>query len=452
MDDGKATHPERVVVIGASLAGLFAAAAAARAGRSVTILERDELPAGPVPRRGVPQGAQPHVLLFRGLLAAGELLPDLRADLVAAGGIPFDSGDLPWLSEYGWLPLGRKAFEVVSASRPLIEQTVRRLVLGLPGVTLTEGFRARGLDRDGGRWRVQSEDGRAIAAGLVVDASGRSSRLPEWLRGLGVDPGPTTEVDARVGYATRLYEQAPGDRSRTGAVLLSTPQTLTGGMALPAEGGRWMVLAAGFGDHRPPRDVPGFLHFLGGLRDPVLHELATTRRPLGDVVVYRQTGNLRHHYERVRDWPEGLLPVGDALCAFNPLYGQGITVSAIEALLLRDALLAGPLHARALVRRFGRAIALPWSVATSVDLAYPTTSGRPGVPQRAFDLWVRELSLLAVHGNEHAVDALGRLYQLMAGPGVLFHPDLVAAVLRARAFGRAPAAPRPGVLAAFAAG
>src|SRR5687768_13818768 len=95
-------RPSRVVVLGAGLAGAFAAAAAAAPGRRVTLVERDVLPAVPAPRPGVPQGRLLHVYLHRGLLAIEELLPGIRAELQAAGAVPFDSGDLAWLGEYGW--------------------------------------------------------------------------------------------------------------------------------------------------------------------------------------------------------------------------------------------------------------------------------------------------------------------------------------------------------------
>src|SRR4051794_25500409 len=164
--------------MGASAAGCFAAAAAARAGAaSVTVVERDRLPAGPDSRRGVPQDRQPHVFLHRGMLAAEELLPGLRADLVAAGGVPLDTGELAWLGETGWGAPGRREFEIVSATRPLLDSVVRGRVSALPGVRLRDGVRATGLLRSSTGWEVTLEDGPAARADLVVDASGRSSRL-----------------------------------------------------------------------------------------------------------------------------------------------------------------------------------------------------------------------------------------------------------------------------------
>ncbi|MDQ4104018.1 MAG: FAD-dependent oxidoreductase [Actinomycetota bacterium] len=440
--------PWRVVVVGASVAGLFAAAAVADRGNSVTVLERDVLPGGPKPRPGVPQGEQPHVFLFRGLLALEELLPGSRQELLGVGAVPFDTGELPWRAEQGWLPVGQRAFEVLSVTRPLFEYVVRRRVERLPGVQIRAGSKVVSLRRCDRRWEVGLVDGSTVLADLVVDASGRSSRLPVWLAHDGVGPAPVSQVDVGVGYATRMYAAAPSQIGAVGVVIQQTPATLVGGIALPVEGGRWLVTAFGCGEHRPPRDAAGFVSFLQRLPDPAVAELVRHAKPVSNVAVHRQTGNRRHHYEQVRNWPDGLLVVGDAFCAFNPIYGQGITVAACEALLLRRALAAGldPGYARRLLRKFATVVSLPWAIATSEDLRYPTSAGDQSLPQALLGRWTRQLSRLAVHGDRRAHAVLARVYHLMGSPALLFHPALIAAALRARLTGYGPPAPRPAAL------
>ena len=171
----------RVVVIGASLAGLLAAAASAAAGAETMIIERDVLPQTPEPRKGVPQGRQAHVLLHRGLLSAEDLLPGLRDDLLEHGAAQFDSGRMPWLGEYGWLPTWLPSFELISVTRPLLEHLTRERLLQHRGVTVHEGVRATGLRQRGSGWQVIAEDGATFEADRVIDASGRSSRMPHWL-------------------------------------------------------------------------------------------------------------------------------------------------------------------------------------------------------------------------------------------------------------------------------
>jgi 2-polyprenyl-6-methoxyphenol hydroxylase-like FAD-dependent oxidoreductase len=441
-----APQRRRVVVLGASLAGMFAAAACSGAGHTVTILERDVLPSKPRPRAGVPQGRQPHALLYRGLLALEELLPGLGAELRAAGAVDLDTGDLAWLGEVGWSPFRRRQFGVLSLTRPLLEHLVLQRIRHLPGAAVLDGNRVVSL-RPGGhrRWQVVTADGSVHHADLVIDASGRGSRLPAWLAEVGVGPVAVSEVDARTGYATREYAVPPGRLVPAGVVVLQTPETPTGGLALPVEGDRWLVTAVGSGEHRPPRDTDGFESFLRSLRDPAVAEVVAGAQPLTDVAVHRQTAGRRHHYERVHRWPSGLLAVGDAFCAFNPVYGQGVTVAACEAVLLRRAL-ARDLPAgteRRLLRDYARLTALPWGIATGEDLRLPTSDGSPSRAQTLTGWWSREVARLSAHGNDRAQWALTRVYHLMASPLVLLHPALVTAAARARMSGYGPRNPRP---------
>jgi 2-polyprenyl-6-methoxyphenol hydroxylase-like FAD-dependent oxidoreductase len=446
---------DTIAVLGASLAGLFVAAAAAGAGRQVTILERDPRPDGPVWRPGVPQGRQAHVLLYRGLVAMEELLPGLRRQLLDAGAVPFDTGDLAWLGEYGWMPVGIPGFGVVSATRPLLEDVVRRRVAALPGVEISYGTRVKALSRTPTGWRVhfRREAGAANGAGeeeaadadLVVDASGRTSRLRTWLPLLGIQEPRYEAVDARVGYAARLYARGSEGIGVPGIILLATPDVPRGAVALPVEADRWLVGEVGFGADRPPRDPAGFEAFLNTLRDPAIAGLAERCEPVSDVFVHRQTANERHVYERVGDWPDGLLVVGDALAAFNPIYGQGITVAAIEALLLRRALAGGLRRGSAarLMDSFAAVVRLPWAIATGEDVRFPTADRGPSGAQRLLRSWTAELTVLAVHGDRRAARILTGVYHLMAPPVLLFHPQLFASAAQARVRGQGPAAPRP---------
>lgn len=447
---GQRQGPRRIVVIGASLAGAFAAAAARGPGRTVTVIERDILPGTPRARSGVPQGRQPHVFLYRGLLAVEELLPGIGAELRRAGAATFDTGELAWLGEFGWAPSARREFQVLSATRPLFEHLVLRRLGAMPGVELRDGTRVESIRRGGhaAPWLVDLEDGSTEAADLVIDASGRASRMPSWLAAAGVPPARTSEVDARLGYASRVYALDARRLAVPGVVLLQTPRTRTGGLALPVEGGRWLVCAVGSGDRRPPRDPAGFEAFFDGLRDGAVAELVHAGQPEGDVAVHRQTSNRRRHYEKVPDWPDGLLPIGDALCAFNPIYGQGITVAACEALLLQRALVRGLRRGgeRRLLRQFGKVTSLPWAIATGEDLRYPATVGEAPWGQAVLGRWTRELGRLAAHGNELAQGTVARVYHLMAPPWLLFRPGLVAAAVRARLRGYGPPQPRPQIL------
>ena len=462
------THsPVDVVVIGASFAGLFAAAAAQRAGRRVLIIERDQLIDDASERPGVPQGGQPHVLLHRGLLAIEGLLPGLRAELIEAGGIPMDTGDLAWLSPDGWLPTGDPIYEIVSLSRPLLELAVRRRVRALPGIDLLTGARITGIRPvDGRRWEVRStaarssesgpEPEQAITAGVVVDASGRTSRLPHWLADIGVVVPEPTVVEAHLGYATRRYRCPTRSPLEIGIIIAATPETERGALALPVENGEWLVGAAGFGDQRPGRGPDEFDDYLRSLPDPALTDLTSMLEPVGDVRIYRQTANRRQNYSETDDWPAGLLVVGDALTAFNPVYGQGITVAACQAELLGVALdesstapAGGLLTARGtarLQRRLAKLADLPWSIATGEDVRYPSCQQNQTTVQRLAYRWSHRANQLAASGHPYCRVTLGGIYHLMAPAGLLFGPRMAGPVVRSLVTGVPPPAPRPAVL------
>ena len=439
--------PSHVVVVGASLSGLFAAAAAAEAGCTVTVVERDTLPALPQGRRGVPQSQQSHVLLHRGLLAAEELVPGLEQAMLDAGAVRVDTGALPWFGPYGWQPTSIPSYDVLSLTRPLLEHLVRERVLARPEVQVREGVRVRGLRQEDGRWTLLGVDEPGLRADLVVDASGRGSRMSHWLGELGVEVAEPEVVDALLGYATQLYQRADGAAVPTGVVVQSSPEDPRGGIALPVEQGGWLVGASGYGDHRPARDSD-LRAFLATLRDPVLAEALADLEPVGEVAIHRQTGNRRHHYGEGADWPDGLLVVGDALCAFNPLYGQGMTVAACQALILRRALSSRTRpRARALQRRLAAVADVPWTVATGVDRSYLAEAGPSALGRRLTDAWVTQVGLLLLEGDRRAATALGSVYHLMASPATLAHPALALSVLRRRLQGRpTPVLPRPAVL------
>ena len=439
----------RVVVLGASLAGLFAAAAAAERADPVLVVERDRFPTTPTPRGGVPQGSHQHVLLHRGLIAAEQLLPGLREDLVRAGAVPIDTGDLLWLGPSGWSVPGGREFEILAATRPLLEHVVRSRVAALPHVELRDDTEVRGLCVDAGRVTgVEIRDSGREHANLVVDAGGRNSHLPAWLRAAGLPRPDEQVVDARIGYASRLYRADRSWFAGTGLFIMATPHTPTGASVLPVEDGRWLVTAVGIGEHRPPRDEPGFHTFLTGLRDPAVADFVTRATPAGPISWHRRTANHRRHYERTRPWPGGLTVVGDALCAFNPIYGHGITVAALQALELRAELTStAPADVgRRLLQRIARRAALPWSIATSEDLRYPTSDGRPGLVQAQLGRYTRALDNLAAHGNTRARRSTAAVYHLMAPPTRLLHPGLLAATARTALLGHAAPVERPTAL------
>ncbi|MFJ2818885.1 MULTISPECIES: FAD-dependent monooxygenase [unclassified Streptomyces] len=433
----------RAVVIGAGLAGVLAAAALAPAVDEVVVLDSDELPDGPVHRRGLPQGRHAHLFMTGGLAAMDDLLPgvDIRRLLLDAGAHEIDAArDMVARTTEGWLPRWRHdGPRVLSCSRALVDWVVRDAVLRTTGARIRNA-RATELLGDAGRVRgvrAWDQDGDTdLAADLVVDASGRGSRIVRWLDVLGVRGVEERSVDTGLVNATRVYRTPAGAERFPLTVIHADPYSGRpgrSGMVMPIEGDRWMVSLGGTRGGEPPSDADGFLRYALELADPVVGRLISGAEPLTDVHLSRSTSNARRYLEKVRDWPEGLVVLGDALATFNPNYGQGMSVAALEAGVLARELAHGDVRATGLARRVQRAAARPvdaaWTIALGQDVWYPQVrGGRPGVADRLVTAFSRRLTKAAT-GSYPAAAALWDVSTMTTGPERLLRPSTLLAVL-----------------------
>lgn len=390
--------PAHAVVIGASVAGLLAAAVLREAYPRVTVYDRDTLPAQPGHRRGVPQSRQLHALHARGAQALNELLPGFRDEMIAAGAVTADTqGDAHWyLDDYLLRPVP-SGLEGIALSRLVLEWLIRSRVARLPGVTITDATDVTGLVTADGRAtgvRVRAArtpgsaaggpDEQAVPAGLVLDAAGRGSRAPVWLAELGLPVPEASRVRAGVTYVCRTYRRDPRQLDgRFGSLVAPYPGHPRGGAVLRQEGERFVVLLAGMVGTEPPVDEAGMLAFADGLACPDLASVMRESAPLGDPVKYTYPESTWQHYETLPSHLGGFLVSGDAISSFNPIYGQGMTIAALEALTLRG-LLGGRPAAPGLERRYfravGRLVAEAWETSASSDLRFPEVRGkrRPG--------------------------------------------------------------------------
>jgi 2-polyprenyl-6-methoxyphenol hydroxylase-like FAD-dependent oxidoreductase len=433
----------RAVVIGAGVAGMLAAAALSATVDEVIVLDRDELPDGPGPRKGLPQGRHAHLLMAGGVAAMDDLAPglDIRGRLLAAGAheVSLATGMLA-LSPDGWHRRWRRpAPAMITCTRGLLDWVVRSAVADRTGVEVRRAG-AVGLLGDAGRVRGVRVSGPAgeseLAADLVVDGSGRGSRITTWLEDLGVSGLRERTVDSGLVNATRIYRVPPGAERFPLTMVQPDPYASRPGrsaMVLPIEDGRWMVSLAGTRGGEPPADPEGFLGFALGLRDPIVGRLISGAEPLTDVYVSRSTSNVRRYLEKARRWPEGLVVLGDALATFNPAYGQGMSVAALGArALARELRRAGP-DAAGLSRRAQRAAARPvetaWALAVGQDVLYPgVRGGRPGVADHLASAYSRRLTKAAT-GSHPAAAALWDLTSLRTGPARLLHPAALLSVI-----------------------
>jgi 2-polyprenyl-6-methoxyphenol hydroxylase-like FAD-dependent oxidoreductase len=436
------------VVLGGSIAGLLAARVLADRYERVTIVERDPLDAGisDRPRRGVPQGAHAHGLLAAGLRVIEELFPGATDELVAAG-VPTGDvlGQLRFCAAGHPLRQTRVGLTALAASRPYLENYLCGKVAALPGVRIFGGYDVVGVDANpaGTRIvaaRVQSRDPGSrpypLPADLIVDATGRGSRAARWLTELGY-PAPAEEkLVVDVGYTSRHYRMGLDGLGGNLAVIIGpTPECPRGAALQIQEHGRCVVTLFGIlGDH-PPTDEDGFVSYARSLPLPFAADAIDGAEPIDAPVSYRYPASTRYRYDRLRRFPAGFLVTGDALCSFNPMYGQGMSVAAVEALALRDELARG-LDARRFFRATRPIIDAPWRIATGGDLTFPGVEGRRTAMTRFVNAYLSRLYAAAEH-DEVLSAAFIQVTNLLAAPPSLLRPALVRRVLRGR---RAPGA------------
>ncbi|GHE92074.1 FAD-dependent oxidoreductase [Streptomyces griseoluteus] len=430
------------VVLGGSLAGMLAARALAATGACVTVVERDALPAGPQPRKGLPQARHVHQLWSGGARALEELLPGAQAALSAAGvrRVPMTT-DMVALSAHGWYRRWPESAFMLPAGRDLLDWVVRDLVRADGAIELldrTEALALAGTGRavTGVRVRADGTE-RTLDAALVVDATGRGSRAAHWLAGLGLPEPERREVDSGLTYTSRLFRAPEGAREGFPVVNIEPDQRGSrigrGGVLLPVEDGGWLVTLIGARADQPPSTGAEFLRYAQEeLRHPLVGELLAHAEPLTDVTVTRTTANRRLFYERLSEWPEGFVVLGDALCALNPVYGHGMSVAARSALVLRDTVLRrGGLGAPGLARRaqraVGRTVRTAWDLAIGSDVFYPgATPAGPTVRDRLVAAYVGRL-LLTATGNGRVARRVTDVTSLETGAEALLAPRMLLA-------------------------
>ena len=430
------------IVIGGSIAGLLAARVLADYFNHVTIIERDQLPTEAELRAGVPQGYHAHALMARGRQIMEALFPGLEADLLAHGSIQFDMAqDAQIRFKNGWAKRIFSDLPVFSMSRALLEGQVRARVLAHPRISVREGYDGLGFTAYGGAVTgVQlrprgTQETIFLSADLVVDASGRASKTPDWLQKIGFPTPAETAIDAFVGYATRWYE-IPEDAARDwqGIWVQSVPPIMPrGGIVLPIEGNRWQVTLFGIGKDYPPTDDEGFLDFAHSLATKRLYDAIKSAKPLGAVHGYRNTVNRMRHYDKLARFPEGLIVIGDAYAHFNPTYAQGMTVAALSADALAQVLKRRPGAVSGLGREFqkraAKVLAPAWTMTTTEDLRWETTVGGTHNLMTRIMHWYTGSVLALVSEDEEVFKAFLPVQHMLKPGTALFAPSIFRKVI-----------------------
>jgi 2-polyprenyl-6-methoxyphenol hydroxylase-like FAD-dependent oxidoreductase len=435
------------VVVGGAHAGLLTAHALAKHFERVTVCERDLIDENTEFHPGVPQARHPHVVLARGAELLEARFPGLRAELAALGAPVYDAGlGSRYRLPSGRLPVSATGIELQNVSRTTLERAVRRRVLAHRRIQLRAGFVVEGLDLDTESGTVTGITGRQrdtgpapmfgpqehLPADFVVEATGRAAKLLGWLADLGWERPEILEIDGRMTYVSQFFQLPPNLALDwyTAARPTYAPETNRGGGVFMVDGDRWLISLIGADGEVPPTDQASFLDYAATLDVAEIPAAITAGAPLTPAYRYARMGNRWICYHRLRRWPRRLIAVGDAVCVFNPVYGQGLTVATQQAQLLDEVLdttrtLAG--MAQRFQRRLTGLIRLPWSMATSSDLAW-----NPASPSRSARLirWYLHHLLDLLPTDPEVAARFRRVQNMISGPTTLVAPHMITKVLR----------------------
>lgn len=437
---------KRALVIGGSIGGLLAARVLSDYFDQVIVVECDRIPETPEPRRSVPQGRHVHALFGGGVRVIEHLYPKFFDELVADGAVVCDfAKDLCWYHQGVWKLRTDSDLTSYCQSRPFLEAHLRRSTRSHSEITFLDRCEVLGLRCNAEKSRIigvevkhRNEGGRIeqLAADLIVDTGGRGSRTPQWLESLGYARPEELTVEVNIGYASRLYER-PEDDTRDWQILaiLATPPNFTrSGYIFPIEGRRWLVSCVGCLQDYPPDDEAGFLEFARSLEVPDFFDAIQDARPLSPIATFRFPVQRWRHYERLSRLPEGLVALGDAVCSFNPVYGQGMSACALQVDLLNRMLRqAGPTLPDGFVKRFflraAKILANPWFLATTSDFFYPRTRGERPFGTSLLHWYIRRLLELCAW-NKAVLLRFYRVMHFIDQPAALFHPYEVFQVIK----------------------
>ncbi|MBW4643136.1 MAG: 2-polyprenyl-6-methoxyphenol hydroxylase-like oxidoreductase [Goleter apudmare HA4340-LM2] len=431
---------QHAIIIGASMGGLLAARALTDYYQQVTLLEQDIFPAPGLNRKGVPQDRHTHGLLAKGREVLEHFFPGITQELEAKTAVIGDVLQLSrWFAEGGYLQRNYSGLKGILVSRPLLEAQVRQRLLTLPNVKVIENCNVLGLVATEDHTRVtgvrlkhqgNSNAEEILNAELVVDASGRRSLSPVWLETLGYEKPHEKQVKVNISYTTRIYSRQPEHIQGDQAVIVTASYpSWRSGVLLAQEQEHWIVSIGGYFSDRAPTDEQGFLEFAKSLPTPDIYEVIKDAEPLSEPTLYKFPSSQRRCYEKLKRFPQGYLVFGDAICSFNPVYGQGMTITALEAIALQDCLSKGSQN---LARRFFQAaskvVDIPWSMAVDGDLRIPQVQGKRSLMVRFINWYIGKLQVAAQQDLKVAI-AFTKTVNLIAPPATLFSPWIVFRVL-----------------------
>lgn len=436
---------DHAIVMGGSVAGLCAAAALTEVAKSVTLLERDGDPHGAIPRKGTPQSHHAHVLLNLGARSLAALFPGVIADLHTRGAVQGDSAEIcRWFIHGQWRPSFVKGLAISLQTRPMLEAALRESLQARGGVTLRFDAAIDEPIFDAGTRAVRGvrmTGGEQLDADLVVDATGRGSKSPKWLEQWGFGRPKQQQVEVGLAYVSGLFE-VPRDAAPPVEAVMIYPRPPTnprgpthatnkrGGVAFHVEGDRWMVTLFGYhGDHAPT-DPAAFRTWAGSLAENDIQRLLESSTSIGELRKFTYPKQVRNLYEKLPRLPGNYVVLGDAMCSFDPVFGQGMSVASAEAVVMRRLIASKGVRPKAIQAAFGGIIDDPWQLASAEAHLWSETHGwkPPGVGL-LHKFTARMHSAAAIDNDVYS--AFLDVVHLDKRPTSLFRPRLLRKIMRA---------------------
>lgn len=394
------------MIIGAGIGGCLAAGRLSRWFEEVIVVERDQLPSTPEPRKGVPQGSHIHGILRRPLDVAQLCFPGFEADLRAAGGIPLRSGDQLRFHDAGaWHPRRDLGVIIYSQTRALLEHTIRSRTRELKNVFFRTdcslvGYICKSNTIEGAKVKTADGAEEVIQADLFLDSTGRGGNLPASLRALGYSDLQETELGVQICYSSALFSRSKLPEEEIGAyVVRSNPPRTRSGVLFPVENDQWIVSLSGRFDDFPPGDDAGFLEFARSLEDPIIYNVIKGETRTSKYSRFLIPRIYFRRYEQMQRFPDRLIAIGDAVAGFNPVYGQGMAVASLQVMEIDNVVETWAERRQSLnglsgecLLRVAEATSIAWRMTEPVDLVFDQTTGeRPqGFEERiAFSRKVR---------------------------------------------------------------
>ncbi len=436
------------VVIGGSISGLLVARVLADQFESVTLIERGKEPTAPKVRKQVPQGYHAHLLLKSGELYLQDLFPDLVTEMKAEGSVTVDSSaDLSWFHHGCWKIKYHSHLRVLTQSRPFLEWHIHRQVSDLDNVIFRYETRAKqfittsdktkiiGVELHNRHTNKASEN---LDTDLLVDASGFGTQTPKLLQELGYTAPKETSVHIGLNYTSYVYECTTSNHDWKSLIIYPrAPQQNRGGCLLTIENNRYLLTLVSYLDDEKPRNYTEFLDFAKSLPHPEIYNFIKNLTPISDLSSYYIPKTVRRHYEKLDNFPDGLVVMGDANCRFDPIFGQGMSVAAKEAIDLGRMLAArakrqSPPNVNGLSKPFhqqvARIISTPWLLAITEAYRYPQIEGRRPFGMKFLHAYTALIFALS-STDKQVHESFMNVLHLLKEPIALFKPSILWKVL-----------------------